>query len=136
VATVVLRNSTAFFDPRHERSAMNISRRLARASMCVLICLGSIAYHDTASEGSAPADAGGADEGPITLALDVSSPGRAFEGIGGNFRMQNTVSDPPIIEYNLENLRVAWGRVAMPWNTWHPDENTDPRRGRQGRTAA
>src|SRR5690606_24247985 len=31
-----------------------------------------------------------------------------------------------VIDYCLENLRVAWGRVEMPWNFWHPDENADP----------
>lgn len=27
---------------------------------------------------------------------------------------------------NPENLRVAWGRVEMPWRLWHPEEDGDP----------
>ena len=58
--------------------------------------------------------------------LDPSRPGRAFDGLGGNFRLQNPDIDPAVIRYNLENMRVAWGRVEMPWRSWHPDENVDP----------
>ena len=60
------------------------------------------------------------------IVLDCTNPGRRFEGLGGNFRLQNPKTDPPVIKYCLDNIRVAWGRVEMPWNLWHPDENTDP----------
>ena len=66
------------------------------------------------------------DNSPVELVMDVKNPGRKFEGLGGNFRLQNPKTDPPVIQYCLDNLRVAWGRVEMPWNLWHPDENTDP----------
>jgi hypothetical protein len=66
------------------------------------------------------------DRNPITLTLDPSRPGRAFDGIGGNFRLQNATADPPIIQYNLENLRVTWARVEMPWSSWQPREDADP----------
>jgi hypothetical protein len=56
----------------------------------------------------------------------VTNPGRKFDGLGGNFRLQNPKTDPPVIQYCLDNLRVAWGRVEMPWTFWHPDENTSP----------
>jgi len=69
---------------------------------------------------------GEVDKTPIAIAIDTSRPGRPFVGIGGNFRLQNPTADPPIIQYNLQNLDVAWGRVAMPWREWHPDEKTDP----------
>jgi hypothetical protein len=69
--------------------------------------------------------AGQIDKSPVTLTLDPSKPGAPFIGVGGNFRLQNP-TDPPIIQYNLENLRVAWGRFAMPLNLWHPQETTDP----------
>jgi len=105
---------------------MTILRHSILAAMCVLICLCSKAFSQPASPGPTPKPAGEIDNKPITLTLDVTKPGRTFAGIGGNFRLQNPTSDPPVIEYNLENLRVAWGRVAMPWNVWQPDENTDP----------
>ena len=68
---------------------------------------------------------GAVNQEPIKLTIDASKPGRTWDGIGGNFRLQSP-DDLPIIQYNLENLRVAWGRVAMPLNLWHPDEATDP----------
>ncbi len=68
---------------------------------------------------------GEVDRGAVTLALDVSHPGRQFDGIGGNFRLQNPDADAGVIDYNLKNLRVAWGRVEMPWQLWDPDEEAD-----------
>ncbi len=101
-------------------------RRYVLASACVLISLGAAAFSQSAGSGSAEKAAGEIDNRPIKLALDVTKPGRTFAGIGGNFRLQNPTSDLPVIQYNLENLRVAWGRVAMPWNLWQPEENSDP----------
>jgi hypothetical protein len=69
---------------------------------------------------------GVADLTPITLTLDQSKVGRPFKGFGGNFRLQNPVSDPPVIDYCLENMDVRWGRVEMPWRFWHPEEADDP----------
>jgi hypothetical protein len=66
------------------------------------------------------------DRQPVRFTLDRLHPGRAFEGIGGNFRLEEPVFDPPIIQYALDNLRVAWGRVELPWDPWDPDENRDP----------
>ena len=66
------------------------------------------------------------DKKPITLVLNTNKTGRAFDGLGGNFRLQNPKIDPEIIDYCLKNLRVAWGRVEMPWMLWQPDMNTDP----------
>src|SRR5450432_1602835 len=68
---------------------------------------------------------GEVDKTPIKLAIDASQPGREFDGIGGNFRLQNP-ADSAIIQYNLENLRVAWGRVALPLAQWQPIEELDP----------
>ena len=65
------------------------------------------------------------DQAPVTIALDVAHPGRAFDGMGGNFRIQNPRADPGIIAYNLANMRVAWGRVEFPWRTWQPQETSD-----------
>jgi hypothetical protein len=66
------------------------------------------------------------DRTPVTLKLNVKNPGKVFDGIGGNFRLQDPVNDPPVIDYNLENLNVAWGRVEMPWSSWHRNEHIDP----------
>jgi hypothetical protein len=66
------------------------------------------------------------DTEPVTLTLDASKPGRSFDGIGGNFRLQNANADPPVIQYNLENLRVSWARCQMPWSLWHRIEDVNP----------
>ncbi len=66
------------------------------------------------------------DHSPVEIVIDKNNPGRLFEGLGGNFRLQNPQVDPQVINYCLENLRVAWGRVEMPWRNWHPVENEDP----------
>ncbi|MBK9390947.1 MAG: hypothetical protein IPN68_12395 [Bacteroidetes bacterium] len=66
------------------------------------------------------------DHSEVEIALDSRNPGRKFDGLGGNFRLQNPTTDPQVIDYCLDNMRVAWGRVEMPWGFWHPDENTDP----------
>ncbi|HET8654418.1 MAG TPA: hypothetical protein VFL93_02705 [Longimicrobiaceae bacterium] len=72
------------------------------------------------------AASGEIDHGPVVLALDAAHPGRAFDGLGGNFRIQNPAVDTAVVDYNLENLRVAWGRVEFPWRSWQPEEHSDP----------
>jgi hypothetical protein len=69
---------------------------------------------------------GDIDETPVILALNTTQQGPAFEGLGGNFRLQNPKMDPQVIDYCLQNLRVAWGRVEMPWRFWQPDKDVDP----------
>jgi hypothetical protein len=66
------------------------------------------------------------DQSPVNIKLDTSVQGRAFAGLGGNFRIQNPGLDPKVIDYCLKNLRVAWGRVEMPWSAWQPDSSADP----------
>ena len=66
------------------------------------------------------------DKGPVTLKLDTSQEGHSFVGFGGNFRLQNPKADPQVIDYCLQNLRVAWGRVELPWMFWQPEKNDDP----------
>ncbi len=66
------------------------------------------------------------DQKDIHLTIDASHPGRAFAGFGGNFRIQNLKNDPGVIDYCLNNMRVAWGRVEMPWRFWQPEKNNDP----------
>ena len=66
------------------------------------------------------------DQSPVDIKLNASVKGRAFDGIGGNFRLQNSQTDPQVIDYCLQNLRVAWGRVEMPWKNWHSNLSIDP----------
>lgn len=66
------------------------------------------------------------DRSPVEIMVDSKNPGNRFAGFGGNFRLQNPSSDPKVIQYCLDNMRVAWGRVEMPWQLWQPDENGDP----------
>ena len=67
--------------------------------------------------------AGTIDTLPVEIAISRNKPGRLFEGVGGNFRLQNPTTDPQVIDYCLNNLRVAWGRVEMPWGMWDPAED-------------
>jgi hypothetical protein len=66
------------------------------------------------------------DKNPVRITLDTRHPGRAFAGLGGNFRIQNLKTDPQVIDYCLNNLRVAWGRVEMPWRYWQPEKESNP----------
>jgi hypothetical protein len=69
---------------------------------------------------------GDIDRSPVQITIDPEKPGRTFDGIGGNFRIQNEKLDPQIIDYCLDNLNVRWARVEMPWRGWHPVESTNP----------
>lgn len=69
---------------------------------------------------------GDIDKTPVNLTLNTAQQGRAFEGLGGNFRLQNPKMDPQVIDYCLQNLRVAWSRVEMPWRFWQPNKDVDP----------
>jgi len=60
------------------------------------------------------------------IALDLSKPGRIFAGFGGNFRLQNPSKDPMVIDYCLRNMRVAFGRVEMPWALWDKEGTEAP----------
>ncbi len=70
--------------------------------------------------------AGMIDRKPVTIVLNTGHPGRRFDGLGGNFRLQNPKIDPEVINYCLKNLRVAWGRVEMPWMFWQPSIDSSP----------
>lgn len=65
------------------------------------------------------------------IELDSANPGRLFTGFGGNFRIQNVQKDPEVIDYCLENMRVAYGRVEFPWGQWdmfmHPERHEGQR---------
>jgi hypothetical protein len=77
---------------------------------------------------------GEVDKEPVELKLETSKAGRAFVGVGGNFRLQNPETDPAVIDYCLKNMRVAYGRVEMPWRFWHAEEHADPvKEAREGK---
>lgn len=69
---------------------------------------------------------GNMDRTPVNLAINTNQPGRPFDGLGGNFRLQNPKFDPEVIDYCLKNLRVAFGRVELPWRLWQPEKDIDP----------
>ncbi|MBC8082648.1 MAG: hypothetical protein H7Z21_05495 [Hymenobacter sp.] len=87
---------------------------------------GSLRTGQTAQKTFTLTATGDVDRTPVQLTVNAAQPGRPFEGFGGNFRLQNAKNDPQVIDYSLKNLRVAWGRVEMPWQRWHPDQATDP----------
>ncbi len=73
---------------------------------------------------------------PAHIALDLSRPGARFIGFGGNFRIQNPEKDPEVIDYCLENMRVAMGRVEFPWASWDKGGKDDPHVKESARMAA
>jgi O-glycosyl hydrolase len=66
---------------------------------------------------------GDIDHAPAHVQVDPSQPGEVFAGIGGNFCWQ---LDAPIVNYHLNNLRVALARVAFPMPVWQPQQHVDP----------
>lgn len=61
-----------------------------------------------------------------TISINTENPGRSFQGIGGNFRLQFPKNDPEVIKYCLDSLNVNWARVPFYWNEWHSNENDSP----------
>ncbi len=66
------------------------------------------------------------DRSTVEFTVYPEQLGKAFDGVGGNFRLQNPSTDPQVIDYSLENLRVSWSRVELPWSYWHADLEKDP----------
>ncbi|MGY3091332.1 hypothetical protein ACVWYF_004398 [Hymenobacter sp. UYAg731] len=94
--------------------------------LALLLQAGSLTKGQTGQKTFGLMATGDIDRAPVRLAVDPARPGRPFDGFGGNFRLQNPKGDPLVIDYALKNLRVAWGRVEMPWQFWQPEANTDP----------
>ncbi|MBS1504212.1 MAG: hypothetical protein JST32_19240, partial [Bacteroidetes bacterium] len=90
------------------------------------ICQGTLPKGQTFERDYEIKVSGEIDDSPVTMKLDTAVPGRTFSGFGGNFRIQNPKLDPEVIDYCLKNMRVAWGRVEMPWSSWQPDSTIDP----------
>ncbi|HTE02043.1 MAG TPA: hypothetical protein VK668_22295 [Mucilaginibacter sp.] len=90
------------------------------------VCSGNLHKNDVFERTYEIRVSGDIDQSPATLKLDTSVQGRPFAGMGGNFRLQNAKTDPQVIDYCLKNMRVAWGRIEMPWRNWQPDSAMDP----------
>ena len=69
---------------------------------------------------------GSIDSEAVRITVDPSKPGRAFKGVGSNYRVRNLGNDSTIINYCLNNIRVSWGRIEFNWKEWHPEESEDP----------
>ena len=87
---------------------------------------GTIHKGDTINNSFTINASGKINKAPVEIAVDITKQGRPFDGLGGNFRLQNPKTDQEVIDYCLANLRVAWGRVEMPWSLWQPKQNMSP----------
>jgi hypothetical protein len=92
----------------------------------VLIQAGNLSKGAIAKKSLSVKASGLIDRSPVALTVNPATSGRVFDGFGGNFRLQNPKADPPVIQYCLDNLRVAWGRVEMPWRFWQPQKGDHP----------
>ena len=69
---------------------------------------------------------GTVDKEDVKISLDPAKPGRPFKGIGSNYRVGDISKDADVMFYCLDSLRVTWGRIALDWREWQPNENEDP----------
>ena len=76
-------------------------KKNAKAEWAAVMKVDGVRHHETAE-----------------ISIDPLKPGREFAGFGGNFRIQNVQKDPMVIDYCLKNMRLAYGRVEMPWAQW------------------
>jgi len=109
---------------------MFIKKDTSRGNNNILISVqlmqGAISKGDSLQNNFSIQASGVVDKQPVTIAVDTTKQGRAFTGFGGNFRLQFPKTDSAVITYCLNNLRVAWGRVEMPWRFWQPKQNMSP----------
>ena len=94
--------------------------------MDVVLASGEVKAEKTYSNSFKIKAEGQIDNSAVSIKVFPEQEGDVFDGIGGNFRLQNPKIDPQVIDYNLNNLRVAWSRVELPWRAWKPNENEDP----------
>ena len=98
----------------------------SKVLLYIPIKLGGVKNGEVAENEINISASGDIDKSPINLTLNTTKKGRAFDGLGGNFRLQNPKLDPQVIDYCLQNLRVSWSRVEMPWRFWQPNKDVDP----------
>ena len=91
-----------------------------------VLASGRIAADETFANNFSITASGEIDKSPVAIKVFPNQEGEPFDGIGGNFRLQNPKMDPQVIDYSLKNLDVNWSRVELPWRQWQPDENKDP----------
>ncbi|MFH0756144.1 MAG: hypothetical protein V2B15_02515 [Bacteroidota bacterium] len=69
---------------------------------------------------------GSIDKEDVRISIDPGKPGRLFEGVGSNYRVNHLQRDSAVIFYCLDSIRVAWGRIAFDWREWQSNEYDDP----------
>jgi hypothetical protein len=109
---------------------MFIKKDTSRGDKNILVSImlfhGEISKGDSLQTNFSIKASGEVDKQPLMINVDTTKQGRAFAGFGGNFRLQYPKTDPEVVDYCLNNLRVAWGRVEMPWRFWQPRQNMSP----------
>lgn len=109
-----------------DRSVKAFLRDENGSQVIYLTLLPKLVKGETAEYSATLKVAGSKHHEPAHLALDTHHPGARFTGFGGNFRIQNPKNDPKVIDYCLDNMRVAFGRVEFPWASWDRGGSTDP----------
>jgi len=104
------------------RSVKPVVDRTGRAVRISVPVMNGLKKNEKASLDIDVMAVGRIDHTDAVVTVDVTRPGRSFLGMGGNFRLQNPRTDPAVIDYCLKNIRVAYGRVEMPWRQWQPEE--------------
>ncbi|MFI5138305.1 MAG: hypothetical protein ACHQIM_10810 [Sphingobacteriales bacterium] len=102
------------------------SRGHSGLQLYVTLKLNGMHKGDTVQRVYTISTSGDIDKAAVNLAINTTKPGRAFDGLGGNFRLQNPNADPQVIDYCLQNMRVAYSRVELPWRFWQPNKDVDP----------
>jgi len=115
-----------FDAPADIKYKADTSRGHSGLQLYVALKLNGMHKGDTAQSVYTINTSGEIDKAPVNLAVNTAKPGRAFDGLGGNFRLQNPNADPQVIDYCLQNMRVAYSRVEMPWRFWQPNKDVDP----------
>lgn len=113
---------TALNDPAARQHVVTASPAVQPSGYQVYLELiaGNATAGQTASVTFTLAATAAPDPRPVHVVLETTKPGRPFDGIGGNFRLQFPKTDPAVLQYNLDHLPVAWGRLDLPWAQWDP----------------
>lgn len=66
------------------------------------------------------------DKEAVQMTIDAGKPGRPFDGVGSNYRVKDLGRDSMVVNYCLNNIRVAWSRIEFNWSEWQPTESENP----------
>ncbi|MBV5314146.1 MAG: hypothetical protein JZU47_12665 [Prolixibacteraceae bacterium] len=66
------------------------------------------------------------DKEDVQMTIDAGKPGRPFDGVGSNYRVKDLGRDSMVVNYCLNNIRVAWSRIEFNWSEWQSGENENP----------